>query len=1115
MSRFIHLLVCVALLLPLLACGGGGGDGGGVAFELPSSPPLAPGPTRPAPEPEPTTAPSPNPTSTPDSSPPNVTVEEPLTRQLPERSLGADRWVVLSTQRGLTDLDRNDHSDIYLRDLLLGKVQGFTLRADGPSDQASISEDGRFVVFRSAATNLVSNHQGSKTDIYLWNRLAKTFTCLTEGADADSSDPTISADGEVIAFSSKARLLPTDTNTHADIYLYARQSGQLSLLQGTQTGDAVSPTLNSDGSLAAYVAKQFGYWQIFGWSRDENSTALLSRNSENVAGNGDSFYPSLSDAGLVYSTKADNLIPSDTNGKEDVLALVGNTLTRVAEDASSPVLSRTTLDGLYIGSGRVKLLRPTVSPVPSDLASGQAASISTSRVLTASDGDQVIVLPDKAISKTLNSPYRPSPPVTGFPFQNVGIARYGRVLRMDLNNDGLEDVVSQADDEAEPRGFVLALANPDGTFESNYFSVGGWIQGYDQGDINGDGLTDVVVTVRNGTVYPPSFYTLKTYFGDGTGSFVAGPTRTVTQPLAVPFLGHLQGDTHTDILLFSRTWDDEAAAPPRILVGNGTGQFLDGAVLPISNSPGHPTLGDYNSDGIDDIAALDNSTGEVAVMLNNGQGAALSPIQRIAVGAPGQLRYRNGFALDSDLDGDTDLLVEVGNPGGPHNVQSLVNNGAGSFGLGALLPIETIGFAYEENPIVSGDFNGDGYPEYLLRTWHYDPRTGATRQFSHGIQGAVAARDINDDGVLDVLLQRESGLTYVFGNGDGSFGPSTAAIGENLYLWGPLGDFNGDLLMDVVGYQTLLFGQANKTFKGPQADLEPRDSRFVEDFDGDGRLDLLDYDGDSFQVHLGDEEGNFQPLPIQSVPTLWGIAPEIQDIDQDGHVDLFVIRHNGNTNNSWEFWRGNGDGTFTVASSVIHRSSTSLIHLADINNDGFVDVWASDVIILATAAGEFSAPSNIPYGDPSGGFSDAAFGDFDGDGRTEGFGFPSGYSPAWDYYPNAPEPSPYVFENPWMFQYNGMVSTITATFLGEKRQGQQNRIGTPISEDIDNDGDLDLRFLDGFGNMHLATNNGDGTYTQAPATYLDAAALSIHRLDYDFDGQFERLATGYKALFLP
>lgn len=166
---------------------------------------------------------------------------------------------------------------------------------------------------------------------------------------------------------------------------------------------------------------------------------------------------------------------------------------------------------------------------------------------------------------------------------------------------------------------------------------------------------------------------LKIYFGNGTGGFTAGPVRSLSRKDPVPFVGQFSSDDSADILLFTRNFSGPGPAAPQILIGNGSGAFVDGATLPITNHPSHPMIGDFDNDGIDDVAVLDNSTGEVAVMLNNGSGAAKVTAQRTAIAAMGAL----SSGMTVDLDVDLDLLVDLRTSGEPLQTVVLLNDGRG------------------------------------------------------------------------------------------------------------------------------------------------------------------------------------------------------------------------------------------------------------------------------------------------------------------------------------------------------------------------------------------------------------------------------------------------------
>ncbi len=142
------------------------------------------------------------------------------------------RYVVFSSDASNLDGgDDNGTTDVFVRD----RAQDITLRvskgpngesANGPSQFPSISSDGRFIVFQSAASNLVDNDTNGKTDIFVVDftdgvvRPAVRVSVSSAGdeANGDSTTPQISGDGLTIVFESDAtNLIAGDANGSTDI----------------------------------------------------------------------------------------------------------------------------------------------------------------------------------------------------------------------------------------------------------------------------------------------------------------------------------------------------------------------------------------------------------------------------------------------------------------------------------------------------------------------------------------------------------------------------------------------------------------------------------------------------------------------------------------------------------------------------------------------------------------------------------------------------------------------------------------------------------------------------------------------------------------------------------
>ncbi|MGH3659314.1 MAG: TolB family protein, partial [Micromonosporaceae bacterium] len=111
--------------------------------------------------------------------------------------------------------------------------------------QPSVSADGRYVAFTSSATNLVANDLNTVLDVFVRDRSAGTterVSVSTNGFEGNnnSSQPSISADGRFVAFSSTAtNLVSGDTNGQADVFVHELGTGsttRVSVVNGGAQG---------------------------------------------------------------------------------------------------------------------------------------------------------------------------------------------------------------------------------------------------------------------------------------------------------------------------------------------------------------------------------------------------------------------------------------------------------------------------------------------------------------------------------------------------------------------------------------------------------------------------------------------------------------------------------------------------------------------------------------------------------------------------------------------------------------------------------------------------------------------------------------------------------------
>jgi Tol biopolymer transport system component len=147
---------------------------------------------------------------------------------------------------------------------------------DGDSEEPRISADGRFVAFLSAATDLAAGQTGATdSNVFVFDRTTGTVTLVSHTAGSSTAasgqsydDPTISADGRWIAYRSFATdLVPgqIDTNGVSDIFLYDRVTGGTALVSHASSSPvtAGSTTQNDNQSEVFVALSADGRWVVF------------------------------------------------------------------------------------------------------------------------------------------------------------------------------------------------------------------------------------------------------------------------------------------------------------------------------------------------------------------------------------------------------------------------------------------------------------------------------------------------------------------------------------------------------------------------------------------------------------------------------------------------------------------------------------------------------------------------------------------------------------------------------------------------------------------------------------------------------------------------------------
>ena len=138
-------------------------------------------------------------------------------------------------------------------------------QASGDSYQPSLSADGRLVAFDSSAPDLVPGDGNGCSDVFVHDRLTGETTRVSVDsagveADGDCFRPALSADGRFVAFHGvAANLVAGDVNGEPDVFLHDRLTGVTSLVSASAsgaTGDgaSVDASISGDGRFVSYTS---------------------------------------------------------------------------------------------------------------------------------------------------------------------------------------------------------------------------------------------------------------------------------------------------------------------------------------------------------------------------------------------------------------------------------------------------------------------------------------------------------------------------------------------------------------------------------------------------------------------------------------------------------------------------------------------------------------------------------------------------------------------------------------------------------------------------------------------------------------------------------------------
>lgn len=558
--------------------------------------------------------------------------------------------------------------------------------------------------------------------------------------------------------------------------------------------------------------------------------------------------------------------------------------------------------------------------------------------------------------------------------------------------------------------------------------------------------------------------------------------------------------------------------------------------LATGQQPNGVVSGDFDRDGILDLAVSNGLDGTVSVMRGLG-GGRFAPKADYPVSAG-----TSGLAVaDFDRDGKLDVLV-----GANYGPKLLAGNDDGSLQAAA----STFSMPQPPTAVAAGDFDGDGNPDGVAAgTNLVIARGNGDRTFAapntYALDGAavsVVAIDVNGDGKLDVVVAGWRYVDVFLGHGDGTLDGKLSNTNLSTTGYVGVGDVTADGIPDFVmngvatsmGSSVAIYpGTGNGSLGTPvMIPIQGHALTYaaVIDVDHDGQLDIAAGEEQALHLYRNLGGGSWaQPVDYIGPETLsaWTAA----DLDGDGKPDLAVT---GKDADVLALMFGIGD-RFAGPQHFTTADGAKQIALVDVDGDHHLDaaVLATTAntlsVLLGNGDGTFAAKRDGATGVSPTGFTVS---DFDGDGHPD---FAVASTTTVDVLRGRGDGSVFPKTNVAMtpaagvvaadFNSDGMPDLVTVgggevfipnagngTFLtspaGMPSDGfELDRLSAP---DLDGNGTPDL-ILTPSGCHGLVTyaGNGAGRFQQLQTLAIPGCAHSVATADLDGDGKLDLVVASY------